>query len=233
MAQDTLVQIQNGLLQLQDLGYRDFHAKLMPTIDPKVIIGIRTPILRKYAKELFKNPQIDMEIFIRNLPHTYYEENNLHGLYIDQIKDFDRCVQLLDAFLPYVNNWATCDMMSPKVFAKNKQKLLSRVERWIASDSVYEVRFAIGVYMTHFLEEDFRTEYADRVAAVNSVEYYINMMRAWYFATALAKQYDAILPYLENQCLDQWTHNKTIQKAIESYRILPEQKEYLRSLKRK
>lgn len=237
--------IRERLFELQDNEYKQFHAKLMPTIDPERIIGIRTPKLRKLAKELWKQAgdgRIEIRgdagtagesisDFMEQLPHFYYEENNLHGLFIEQIKDFDTCVTALDRFLPYVDNWATCDMMAPKVLAKDKEKLLSAIRRWIAAEPVYEVRYAIGMLMRHFLDEDFKTEYADMVATVSSTEYYISMMRAWYFATALAKQYDAVLPYLKERRLDVWTHNKTIQKAIESYRITPEQKEYLRGLR--
>lgn len=223
------------LFALQDKEYKAFHSKLMPTIDADRIIGIRTPKLRKLAKELWREAQIkgqfSIDAFMSELPHHYYEENNLHGLFIEQIEDFDTCIAALDRFLPYVDNWATCDMMAPKVLGKEKKKLLFAIRRWIVAEPVYEVRFAVGMLMRHFLDEDFKTEYADMVAAVSSPEYYINMMRAWYFATALAKQYDAILPYLEENRLDVWTHNKTIQKAIESYRITSEQKEYLRGLK--
>lgn len=231
------------LFALQDKEYKAFHSKLMPTIDADRIIGIRTPKLRKLAKNLWresntraKDSSADdaptpAELFMSELPHHYYEENNLHGLFIEQIRDFDACIAALDRFLPFVDNWATCDMMAPKVLGKEKEKLLFAIRRWIAAEPVYEVRFAIGMLMRHFLDEDFKAEYADMVAAVSSPEYYINMMRAWYFATALAKQYDAVLPYLVEDRLDVWTHNKTIQKAIESYRITPEQKEYLRGLK--
>ncbi|MBR1852241.1 MAG: DNA alkylation repair protein [Lachnospiraceae bacterium] len=242
-------QIQKELFALQDLEYKAFHAKLMPTIDPDRIIGIRTPKLRKLAKNLWRqaggstkdgstdhnNNEDDnkapTEQFMNVLPHFYYEENNLHGLFIEQIKDFDVCIAALDRFLPYVDNWATCDMMAPKVLGKDKEKLLCAIRRWITAEPVYEVRFAIGMLMRHFLDEDFKTEYADMVATVSSPEYYINMMRAWYFATALAKQYDAVLPYLAEKRMDVWTHNKTIQKAIESYRITPEQKAELKALR--
>ena len=232
MVDKSFKKMQQELFQLQDAEYKSFHTKLIPTIDPACVIGIRTPNLRKLAKQLWKWEDVDKARFMEMLPHTYYEENNLHGLFIEQIKDFDACVEALDRFLPYVDNWATCDMMAPKVLGTDKEKLLSAIRRWIASEYAYEVRFAIGMLMRHFLDEDFRTEYADMVAAVSSQEYYINMMRAWYFATALAKQYDAILPYIQDHRLDRWTHNKTIQKAIESYRITPEQKTELKKLRR-
>lgn len=233
MEHNTVTQIQEALFELQDPEYKIFHAGLMPTINPDTIIGVRTPKLRELAKRLLKSPEINKSDFMQALPHTYYEENNLHGLFIDQIRDFDECIKALDSFLPYVDNWATCDMMSPKIFSKNRQALLPHIHRWITSEAVYEVRFSIGMLMRHFLEEEFRPEYADMVAAVSSQEYYINMMRAWYFATALAKQYEQILPYIEQDRLDIWTHNKTIQKAIESYRITDEQKRFLKSLKRR
>ena len=232
MNDKSFTDIQRELFQLQDAKYKNFHAKLMPTIDPDRIIGIRTPNLRKLAKQLWKREDVDKAGFMVALPHAYYEENNLHGLFIEQIKDFDECVAALDQFLPYVDNWATCDMMAPKVLGKDKDKLLEAIHRWIVSESVYEVRFSIGMLMRYFLDNDFKPEYADMVLEVSSQEYYINMMRAWYFATALAKQYDAILPYLEENRLDVWTHNKTIQKAVESYRVAPEQKGYLRQLRR-
>ncbi|MDE7270752.1 MAG: DNA alkylation repair protein [Acetatifactor sp.] len=223
--------IREQLFALQDTEYKNFHAKLMPTVDPDLIIGVRTPELRKLSKKLWKMGETDA--FMAELPHHYYEENNLHGFFIEQIKDYDACIDALNVFLPYVDNWATCDMMSPKVLGKNKDRLLAQIRIWLDSEHTYMVRFAIGMLMRHFLDEDFEEIYLDMVADIKSEEYYINMMRAWYFATALAKQYAAVLPYIENCRLDIWTHNKAIQKAVESYRITPEQKNYLRSLKRK
>ena len=220
--------IQKDLFALADPGYRDFHAKLMPTISKETIIGVRTPALRNYAKHVE-----DAEIFLSDLPHAYYEENNLHGFLIEREKDFDTCISKIDAFLPYVDNWATCDLMSPKVFRKNRTELLEHCKRWMAEKETYTIRFGMETLMTHFLDEDFKPEYLDMVASVHSREYYVNMMIAWFFATALAKQYKATLPFLEEQKLEVWTHNKTIQKAIESYRVKEEQKEYLRTLKRK
>lgn len=224
-------EIQDLLFSLQDKEYRDFHSKLMPTIDPDKIIGIRTPVLRKQVKELVKRP--DIHEFLEALPHTYYEENNLHAFLIEQIKNYEECVDKLEAFLPYVDNWATCDSMTPKVFKKHKAELLEQIPRWLASDHVYTIRFGIEMLMKFYLDEDFEGKYLDWVAAVRSEEYYVNMMIAWYFATALAKQYEASLPYIIENRLADWTHNKAIQKAVESYRITPEQKVYLKSLKRK
>ena len=165
------------------------------------------------------------------LPHQYYEENNLHGLLIEQIKDYEQCLAELERFLPYIDNWATCDLLSVKIVKKHLDTFIKEVDRWIESDQPYTIRFGIGMLMRYYLDDEFQMEYPEKVAAVQSEEYYVNMMRAWYFATALAKQYDQILPFIEKGRLDVWTHNKSIQKAIESYRITPEQKMYLRTLK--
>lgn len=221
--------IREELFSMQDLSYREFHSRLMPDVEKDTVIGIRVPVLRKYVKELAKDPEIGE--FLEDLPHRYYEENNVHGFLIQQMKEYGQCMEELEKFLPYINNWATCDMTSPKVFKKHKEELLEAVRRWIVSDHVYTVRYGIGMLMQHYLDEDFREEYPQMVSEIRSEEYYVNMMIAWYFATALAKQYETILPYIEKQKLDVWTHNKTIQKACESYRITSEQKAYLRTLK--
>ena len=223
-------EILQRLFTLQDLQYRDFQSKLMPTVDKNTIIGVRTPELRKLAKEFAKREDVDA--FLDALPHAYYDENNLHGFILCEEKDFDRVIAKLDALLPYIDNWATCDLLSPNVFKKHKTELLPHIRRWLASSKVYTIRFGIEILMTHYLDEDFAPKYLDWVASVQSEEYYVNMMIAWYFATALAKRYEATLPYLTQQCLAPWTHNKTIQKAIESYRITDGQKVYLRTLKR-
>ncbi len=222
-------EIRKVLYGFQDEKYRELQKKLIPTADKDSVIGVRTPDLRKYAKQLYK--ENDYQEFLDALPHKYFDENQLHAFIVSEIKDFDKCVAEVQRFLPYVDNWATCDQMSPKVFKKNRQELPAIIKDWIASDRTYTIRFGIGMLMEHFLDEDFDPVYPEMVAAVRSEEYYVNMMTAWYFATALAKQYDAVLPYIEEQRLDAWTHNKTIQKAVESYRITDEQKEYLRSLK--
>ena len=221
--------IQQRLFELQDTAYRDFQAKLIPGRDPENMIGVRTPALRKLAKELAKRDDIDS--FLQELPHAYFDEDQLHAFIISENKDFASCVEQIECFLPFIDNWATCDQLSPKVFGKHKQELLPYIRKWIGSSETYTVRFAIGMLMSHFLDADFDPVYPEMVASVWSEEYYINMMIAWYFATALAKQYDAVLPYVEERQLDPWTHNKTIQKAVESYRITSEQKEYLKSLK--
>ena len=228
-ADKHIKEIRQGLFALKDEKYREFHKKLIPTVDENTVIGIRTPALRKYAKEVSGTP--GAEVFMQTLPHEYYEENNLHGFLIEGMKDYDECIVCLDAFLPYVDNWATCDLISPKVFKKHKDELLVKIKEWMASDRVYTIRFGMEMLMTHFLDEDFKPEYLGMAADVHSEEYYVNMMIAWFFATALAKQYEASLPYIENHCMDRWTHNKTIKKAIESYRITDEQKRYLKSLK--
>ena len=219
------------LFVMQDADYRDFHAKLIPNIPYEAIIGVRTPALRAFSKEFWKSAEKDT--FMARLPHTYYEENNLHGFLIELIRDFDETVAALDAFLPYVDNWATCDMMNPKSLKKDKTALLAVVRRWLASEHPYTVRFGIKTLMQYYLGDDFRAEYAEMVLAVESEEYYVNMMRAWYFATALAFQYEAILPLLAENRMDVFTHNKTIRKAVESFRITDAQKADLRSFLRK
>ena len=220
--------IRDMLFKLQDLKYRDFTAKLIPTINREVIIGVRTPALRKLAKEISKK---DADAFIQQLPHKYFEENNLHGYLIANYKDFEGVIGALEEFLPYIDNWSTCDTITPKIFKKNTDRLLPYIDKWLNSSESYRVRFAIRMLMAFYLDEKFKPEYLGKVAAVRSEEYYVNMMIAWYFATALAKQYDQVITYIEKKKLDTWTHNKTIQKAIESYRISTEQKEYLRTLK--
>ena len=223
--------IYKELVSLQDEGYRDMQITIIPTVDPDSIIGVRTPALRSFAKELSKREDIDT--FLNDLPHKYFEEDQLHAFILSGMKDAAKAIELVDKFLPFVDNWATCDQMSPKVFKKHKDLLLEYTDKWIKSDLTYVKRFGIGMLMEHFLDEDFKTTYLTKVSKIRSDEYYVNMMIAWYFATALAKQYDATLPYIEKQKLDIWTHNKSIQKAVESYRITPEQKDYLKTLKRK
>ena len=222
-------EIKNHLYELKETDYKEFMAKLIPTVDPGTVLGIRTPALRNYAKELAKRDDIDE--FLHSLPHELFDENQLHAFILSELKDYDRCIKEVDNFLSYVDNWATCDQLSPKAFKKNKKELLVSIKTWLKSKDTYTIRFAIGMLMQYFLDDEFDETYPKTVAKIKSDEYYINMMIAWYFATALAKQYDAILPYIEKNVLDKWTHNKTIQKAIESYRITDEQKEYLKSLK--
>ena len=229
------------LFRLQDVKYRDFLSRLIPTLDPGCVIGVRTPELRKLAKEISRGENSEVfaeafaetfaKTFLKELPHKYFEENQLHAFIISDIKNYDECAAEVDRFLPYVDNWATCDQMSPKVFRKHKDELLADVKRWIDSGETYAVRFGIRMLMEHYLDDDFDRAYPEMVCGVRSDEYYVRMMQAWYFATALAKQYEQVLVYIEEQRLDTWTHNKAIRKAIESYRITPEQKEYLRSLK--
>lgn len=221
--------ILNRLYALQDNAYKDFQSSLLPTICAKNIIGVRTPELRSLAKEVIHGGMMDD--FILSVPHNFFEENQLHAFIISEIRDFDSAVRAVDKFLPYVDNWATCDQMSPKIFAKNTGKLLPYIKKWIKSKHVYTVRFAVLCLMRYFLDKLFDTKYADMVACIKSDEYYINMMRAWYFATAAAKQYDNILPYFQNNIMDSWTHNRAIQKSIESYRIPPEHKAELKKYK--
>ena len=223
--------IRERLFSFRDEKFAAFQARLIPNIAPERIIGVRTPELRKLAKALRGSDEA--EAFLKELPHEFFEENNLHAFLLCEIKDFEHCVRRVEEFLPYVDNWATCDQLRPRVFAKNKQALLPCIRAWIASDRVYTRRFGIGMLMSHFLDEDFREEYLGWVSDIHSAEYYVNMMIAWYFATALAKQYKAALPYIEERRLDPWVHNKTIQKALESFRVSDEQKKLLRTLKSK
>ena len=233
--------ILSRLFAMQDVKYRDFQSKLIPNVPPDLFIGIRTPDLRKYARELYKEEKDPaagsirqdsfLEAFLEDLPHKYFDENQLHAFVISEEKNFDVCIARIERFLPFADNWATCDQLSPKVFKKNRDALLPCLRKWISSDHTYTVRFAIGMLMQHYLDDAFDPSYPELIASVQSEEYYVRMMIAWYFATALAKQYDAVLPFLEERRLDPWTHNRTIQKAVESYRITPEQKTYLRSLK--
>ena len=224
------MKITDKLFELQDKEYGEFQAKLTPGIEKNQIIGVRVPVVRKLAKEYIKDEE--SQEFLNTLPHEYYDENMLHGLLISEVKDYEKCIELIDKFLPYVDNWAVCDIMSPKVFKKNKNKLIIKIKEWLKSEHTYMCRFGIEMIMSHYLDEDFKEEYLEMVSKIHSEEYYVQMVIAWLFATALAKQWDATIPYIENQKLDKWVHNKTIQKARESYRITDEQKEYLKGLKR-
>ena len=222
--------LQNELFELQDIKYKEFHQKLMPTVNPDKVIGIRTPVLRKFAKDFSKRAEV--ESFLKNLPHKYYEEDNLHTFLLEEIKDYKALIKELNRFLPFIDNWATCDMMRPKILKNHRKELLEDIKEWLDSKDTYTIRFAVNCLMIYYLEEDFKPEYLEWVKNIKSDEYYINMVRAWYFATALAKQYDGTVKILETYALDKWTHNKTIQKANESYRITKEQKDYLKKLKR-
>ena len=224
-----MTHLQEELFELQDIKYRDFNSSLIPGIDKETVIGIRTPVLRKFAKEYAKSGETEQ--FMRELPHEFYEENNLHMMLIGQIKDYDECISELEKFLPHIDNWATCDSPLPKCFDKNKEDVLERAKKWIAADATYVKRYGMGVMMRLFLDEDFKEEYIQIVAGVKSEEYYVNMMIAWYMATALAKQWDAAIPYIQEHRLSEWVHRKSIQKAVESYRITPEQKDYLKGLR--
>ena len=217
------------LYALQDTGYADFQSGLVPNIPRERFIGVRMPNMRRLAKQMAKEDAA--QAFMAAVPHTYYDENILHALLIYEKRDYEACVQAIDAFLPYVDNWAVCDILSPKALSKNKPDLLNHIRRWIASAHPYTCRFGMEMLMTHYLDAEFKTEYLDWVADIRSEEYYLRMMQAWFFATALAKQYDAALPYIENRRLDKWTHNKSIQKSIESYRVSDEHKAYLRGLR--
>ena len=230
MNQKNIVKdIQSKLFELQDIKYRDFHAKLMPTVNKEKIIGVRIPVLRSFAKEFGKTKEA--RLFLQVLPHSYYEENNLHGLLLEQIKDYEKCLQELERFLPFIDNWATCDLLAVRTVKKHLDVFIEEVYRWIQSQHTYTIRFGIGMLMRYYLDENFQMEYPEKVMQICSKEYYVNMMRAWYFATALAKQPDAALPWLTEKRLDLWTHNKAIQKAVESRRIPPEMKQLLRGLR--
>lgn len=222
-------EIRNELFNMQDIKYRDFQAKLIPTVEPETVIGVRTPQLRKYAGQVLKRD--DIQDFLDDIPHKYFDENQLHAFILSGMKDYGKCIAEVDRFLPFVDNWATCDQMSPKVFKKHRPELLLKAEEWIASGKTYTIRFGVGMLMEHFLDDDYDPKYPELVSKVRSEEYYVNMMTAWYFATALAKQYESVLPFIEDKKLDIWTHNKAIQKAVESYRITDDQKNYLKSLK--
>ena len=226
-----MTDIQVQLFALRDEPYADFQRKLLPTVAPETFIGVRTPALRKLAKDFRGMPEA--KAFLAALPHDYFDENQLHAFLLCEERDFDVCAAQVEAFLPYVDNWATCDQMSPKVFKKNAERLLPPIDRWLESGRTYTVRFGVGMLMEHFLDARFRPEYLEKVAAIHSKEYYVQMMQAWYFATALAKQYDATLPLVQEKRLPLWVHNKTIQKAVESYRITDEQKAVLKALRRK
>ena len=226
---DIMKKIHDELLAMQDISYRDFQSKLIPSVPIENMIGVRTPKLRNLAKCMLKDGTY--EEFLAELPHRYFDENQLHAFVISGLKDLDECINSLNAFLPYVDNWATCDQMSPKIFSHHKDVLLTHIKDWIKSEKTYTVRFGVSMLMTHFLDNDFDPQYPAMVAELRSDDYYVNMMIAWYFATALAKQYESILPFIEEKRLDDWTHNKAIQKSVESRRITEEQKRYLRSLK--
>lgn len=223
--------ISERLFAMQDLRYRDFQCRLMPTVNPANVIGVRTPQLRRFASEIARTPEA--ETFLRSLPHRYYDENNLHAFLIERIRDYDACIAALNAFLPHVDNWATCDGMNPKVLGKHLTELEKQIAIWLASDHAYTVRYGVKKLMDFYLDAAFSPEYPAMVAAVRSEEYYVNMMIAWYFATALAKQWDAVLPFIAEERLSPWCRGKAIQKAIESDRISPEQKAILRSVRRK
>ena len=225
------MKIQKELFSLQDKEYMKFSSKLTPNVPEDTIIGVRIPEIRKLAKKLVKNNEY--KDFLKELPHKYYDENLLHGAIISESKDFEKCIKLLDNFLPFVDNWAVCDTISPKIFKKHKKELIEKIKEWSQSDKTYTCRFGVEMLMTHFLDEDFKKEYLEMVANIHSEEYYVKMVIAWFFATALAKQWDYAVIYLENNRLDVWVHNKTIQKARESLRILEDKKGYLKGLKRK
>lgn len=226
---DISEKIQKRLFEVQDLKNKAFLCKLLPTVDPDTVIGVRTPEMRKIAKEFVKTDEA--REFLKILPHKYYEENNIHGSIIMAMKDYDAVINETERFLPYIDNWATCDTLSPKIFKKHLPELYLKIQTWIKSDRTYTIRFAIEMLMSFYLDENFTLESADLVAAVRSDEYYVNMMIAWYFATALAKQYDQVIGFITDRRLDKWTHNKSIQKAVESRRITDEQKVYLKTLK--
>ena len=217
------------LRKMADPKYQEMQKKIIPTVDPESIIGVRTPELRALAKEMSKSSEASA--FVAELPHKYFDENQLHAFILSGMKDYEICIAEVERFLPYVDNWATCDQMSPKIFRKHKADLLKHIQVWLKSYQTYTIRFGVGMLMEHFLDEDFDLKYPKMVAKLRSEEYYVNMMIAWYFATALAKQYEAVLPFIEEKKLAMWTHNKAIQKAVESYRITPEQKEDLKTLK--
>lgn len=225
-------EITEQLFMMKDNEYKEFHSRLMPTVNPDTILGVRVPALRKFSNQLFKTlSEENLAFFMDELPHKYYEENNIHAFLIEKINDFDKCIVALEKFLPFVDNWATCDMMNPRILKRNTQQLFCKIKEWIASPHVYTIRYGIGMLMRYFLDDDFKVEYLDMVTGVKSDEYYVKMMKAWFFATALAKQYEVTLPYIKHKNLDVWSHNKAIQKATESFRVPKEHKEELRRYK--
>ena len=217
------------LLSYQDKTYKEFQSKLVPNIDKETIIGVRTPQIRSIVKEIFGTEEAN--IFLKTLPHQYYEENLVHIFLVSKIKDYDECVKEIERFLPYIDCWPVCDQATPLVFKKNHDKLLPYIKKWIKSNKVYTARFGIRMLMNEFLNDDFKEEYLELVSSKKGEDYYLKMMIAWFFATALAKQYNATIKYIENKCLDPWIHKKTIQKAIESYRVSDEHKEYLKTFR--
>lgn len=219
----------NELKALRDEGFKEFNCKLIPNVDKNSVIGVRTPDMRKLAKTLYREG--GYECFLADLPHKYHEEYFIHAMLIEQIKDFDEAVVQTEKFLPFVNNWAVCDSLSPKCFGKHKEELLNKIRLWLCATDTYTVRFSLKMLMTHFLDADFQPEYLELAANVDSEEYYIKMMQSWYFATALAKQYGSAVEYLNSNRLPVWIHNKTIQKAVESYRITDSRKSYLKGLR--
>lgn len=228
------MQITDKLFELRDLGYRDFHSRLMPNVEKNLIIGVRMPALRKLAKELVKNSPGEVDEFMKSLPHKYYEENNLHGAFIGLLaKTTEEALDMIDEFLPFVDNWATCDGLPPKIFAKDLSQVRKRIMPWLDSDETYRVRFAVVTMLSYFLEEEFESNDLEVIAKIRSEEYYINMAIAWYYSFALIKQYEETVKLFESGALDRWIHNKSIQKAIESYRVTPEHKDYLRKLRMK
>lgn len=226
---DNTYDITKKIINEQDKEYRDFSSKLIVNISKDEIIGVRTPVLRKIAKDIHSTKQADE--FLSSLPHSYLEENHLHAFLIEYEKDFDKAIKLTTEFLPYINNWATCDSFRPKVFKKHTDRLFEYIKLFLKSEHTYTIRYGIGLLLSFYLDEEFSTSHLAMVADINSDEYYINMMRAWYFATAIAKQRNYTLPYIENKLLDVWTHNKTISKACESFRVDDNTKTYLKTLK--
>lgn len=224
-----MTNLQKKLFELSDKQYASFQAKLIPNVSREKFIGVRVPVLRKFAKEFEKEPEC--RDFLNALPHTYYDENMLHSILLGKMKDYEQCITAVENFLPYIDNWAVCDILSPKVFNKHRDKLIFKIKDWISSDKTYTCRFGIGMLMTHYLDKDFKPEYLELPQKVDSEEYYVKMMIAWFYATALANQWDATIPYIEEHRLSDWVHKKTIQKACESYRITDEQKAYLKTLR--
>jgi len=229
MMAEICAEIRRELFACQDVKFKELNLKLIPSLDASRVIGVRTPDVRRIAKQYGKRQNVDS--FLAALPHDYFEENNVHAAIIASFRDYEMTVAALDKFLPFVDNWATCDMMTPTVFKKNTERLIVEIRRWLCSGKTYSVRFAIRMLMCFYLEDNYLPEYAELVSGVKSDEYYVKMMAAWYFATALAKRYDDILPFIADGQLDKWTHNKAVQKAVESFRITPEQKAHLKTLK--
>ena len=222
-----MTDIQKYLISQGDAKYRVFTLPLIPNVDEKTFIGVRLPVIKKYAKDLSENERLE---FLNDLPHQYHEENLLHAFILSNMKDYDEFIKYVDAFLPYVSNWSVCDTICNKHLYKHLDKLIKEVYAWLKSKELYRVRYAVKCLMNYYLDEHFQDEHLRRVAQIKLTDYYVEMMNAWYIATGLAKNYDSFIKAIEEHRFDPVTHNKAFRKAIESYRVSEEHKAYLKTL---